>query len=175
MTVGGGVQKKSNHLDEIYPSVVASFQKQGWTMLDFSAVTGNAAYVQTYKDTMDGWQNKVPPNKDTYRFVSSRVFDYDGLRILGVKGREKLMNDLKVDAIIGVSIDSRLESQQLVGALVFQVYGRGSDNAIWFDNNVQGDPVAPSSDELNLINPDALNKSAVRFAKGAAAKIAKPQ
>ncbi len=139
-----------------------------WTVLDTPTMTQNPGYVTAYKNTMEGWQSKMPPNKGENRFIVDHVMDYDGPRILDRAGRDALIEALGVDAIIAAKVNVMLSASHPQAYLSFSLYVHGQDKPVWFEGQVKGDRSDATADRSDLI---ALSTLANRSAKTAFAKI----
>ena len=139
---GSMIPKESARTEEMLKEINKAFgQRLKWTMLDVSKLPENASYKEAYKKTMEGFQNKFPPSAGTNRFLVKNMMDFDSLRILPQADREKLMRDLKVDAVIATRLDVVLNGTTVMGVgsrypqakLFFQVFKMGQERPVWFE------------------------------------------
>ena len=116
-------------------------KRQNWTVLSIEQLRQNPAYINAYKSTMEGLQNKMQFNDGSQNFLAKGIMDKDGHRLLKATGRAELMKALGVDAIAIVQVTTRLRGFTLFGvgsrkpqANVFiQVYNSPDQRAIWHE------------------------------------------
>ena len=121
-------------------------KKQQWTVLSVEQLRQNPAYINAYKSTMDGLQNKMLSNDGSRDFLAKGIMDKDGHRLLKATGRAELMKALGVDAIAIVHVTTSLKGFSFFGfgskkpqANVFiQVYNSPDQRAIWHET-IQGE------------------------------------
>jgi hypothetical protein len=169
------------HTDKMYANLVAGFgDGMKWKMLPLDQMRANPLYVQVYKSTMEGFQNKMPLPKGQKQFLVSNVMDWNGPRIMGPQARDELIRALGVDALIVVRVDVVLHGTSIMGIgsrhpqsnLSFQVYTLGHENPIWYDGRIQGEESQESVGNTGAFDPDMLKRLAVKSADTAFAKIA---
>lgn len=165
--------------DKMYTEFIKSVEKtQGWKVLDQQTMIKHAAYVAAYKDTMEGWQNKMPAGQGTTDFNVASVMDWNGPRILKYEGREKLMKDLGVDALIMLKVSVQLKGMTVAGIGArkpqaqahIEVYGKGVEKIIWFDS-FEGDESSESVGMTGFINEKKLGELSLYSAQTAFAKM----
>ncbi|MBX2996281.1 MAG: hypothetical protein KF681_15755 [Bdellovibrionaceae bacterium] len=139
---GSMITKESPQTDSMLKEISKAFgQRLKWSMLDTAKLPENPSYQEAYKKTMEGFQNKFPPGAGSNRFMVAKFMDFDSLRILPQADREKLMRDLKVDAVIATKVDVVLNGTTVMGVgnrypqskVFFQVFKMGQANPIWFE------------------------------------------
>ncbi len=116
-------------------------KKQNWTVLPIEQLRQNPAYINAYKSTMNGLQNKMQFDDGSQDFFAKGIMDKDGHRLLKANGRAELMKALGVDAIAIVQVTTRLKGFTIFGfgsrkpqANVFiQVYNSPDQRAIWHE------------------------------------------
>lgn len=179
-TQSGKLMLDSPHVTGIYKDLVAELQKNmGWKMATYDQVRGNATFTQAYEKTMKGFQNKVPPGEGENLYRAEGILDQDSPRILGVEGRNALIDALKVDAIVVVTVRTQLKGTVVMGigprkpqALVtLAVYKRGQEKPVWFDGMIEG---AVSEESIGMLgNKELLDQLVAKSSKTAFAKIIK--
>lgn len=116
-------------------------KQQNWTVLSPEQLRQNPAYINAYKSTMDGLQNKMLSNDGSRDFLAKGIMDKDGHRLLKATGRAELMKALGVDAIAVVHVTTRLKgfsffgfgSQKPQANVFIQVYNSPDQRAIWHE------------------------------------------
>ena len=143
----GTFQEKSSHVERLYSELARAIAiNLKWRVLDRSTMASNPGFQKAYEKTMKGWQSKMPPGEGYAHFVTKGLLDYDSPRILDFEGREKLIRDLNVDAIVVAKVHVSLTGTSIMGfgprkpmsVLSFAVYKKGIEKPIWFDGNVEG-------------------------------------
>jgi hypothetical protein len=177
---GGSIlAQNSEHSERIFDSMSAEIQKNlKWKVLNKSEMISQAGYQKAYDKTMKGWQNKMPAGQGQIQFVVKNVMDKDSLRILGDKGREQLIDDLGVDAIISAETRVSLSGTIVMGVgnrypksqVTMFVYGRGQANPIWFET-FDGEPSTVSVGKTAFFDTDKLKEQSVISARSAFSKI----
>jgi hypothetical protein len=177
---GSMIAQNSSHADMLYSELGEHFKKNmGWNVLRVDLMKANEGYKKAYKDTMEGWQNKMPPSSGYNQFIVTGIMDNDGTRILDQKGRDALIEALNVDAIVTAQVRAELHGTSVMGIgsrrpkanLSFQIFGKGKEKPIWFDGQVEGETATESVGATGFINEDLLNDLVLRSAKTAYAKI----
>lgn len=139
---GSMLNQNSPETERMMRQVSQAFgSRMKWAMLDPEKATEAPAYREAYKKTMEGWQNKMPPASGTNRFVVRNMMDSECLRILDQPNREKLMQDLKVDALIVSKVDVVLSGTTVMGVgsrypqskMFFQVFKKGHERPVWWE------------------------------------------
>jgi hypothetical protein len=178
---GGSMMAQSSHeTDEILASLQKSLgANMSWQITNVEAMTANDGYKTAYDKTMKGWQNKMPPNQGTNRFEVKNVMDFDSARILDVAGRDKLINDLGVDAIVAARVSTVLKTGVAVmgiGArhpqtsVTIFVYKKGDAKPIWFQT-FTGKESEQSVGSTGFTDEGATAKLALESATDAFAQI----
>ncbi len=179
---GSMIAKNSKHVVDMYDSMRRELRKNlKWRIYSRRKLLRQSAYVAAYKDTMEGWQNKMPAPKGKQRFKLKKMLDFQAGRILDVEGRDKLIRQLGVDAIVFVKVDVLLNGTSIMGIgsrypqsrIHFQVYDKGAKSPIWFDGGVEGEEAKESIGATAFIDEDLLNKLALKSAKTAFSQIGK--
>ncbi len=179
-TRSGKLMVDSPHAAMIYKDLVAELQKNlGWKMLSFDQVRGASVMASAFERTMKGFQNKVPPGAGENLYRAEGMLDQDSPRILGPKGRDELIDGLKVDAIVVVTVRTAIKGTTVMGigsrkpqALVtLAVYRRGQEKPVWFDGQIEGDV---STESIGVsTGKDALDALVMQSSKTAFMKIGK--
>lgn len=124
-------------------------KSQGWKTVDIQTMVKNPGYLEAYKKTMEGWQNKMPPGAGgTVDYVVPKVMDWNGPRILDFDGREKLMVDLGVNAIAMLKVNVTLKGFSVAGIGArkpvarahIEVYHAGNPRPVWFETFEGSEP-----------------------------------
>jgi hypothetical protein len=175
----GKFGQKSDHAEAMYQELHRALAvRMKWKVQNKDTMIANPGYKSAYKSTMEGWQNKMPPGEGHVQYVVKDVLDYDAIRIMGQEGRDKLLADLKVDAIFVSRITVGLGGTSIMGfgprhpysTLNFQVYKKGISAPVWFDGNVkgkEGDSVGATA----IWSEEKLQRYALESAVDAFAKI----
>ena len=175
----GEFQGKGEHADAMYLELQKAITKKlRWKTLSKNQMISNAGYKAAYEKTMKGWQNKMPPGEGRAQIVVKDVMDWDSIRILGQKGRDQLIQDLKVDAIMVAMVTVSLGGTSIMGfgprkpssLFSFQIYKRGVAEPIWFDGNIKGKEM-PSVGGTAIWSRSKLQKYALESATDAFSKI----
>lgn len=173
------IPMNSAETDKMYAEFVKSLEKtQGWKVLDAQTMAKHPAYVAAYKDTMEGWQNKMPAGAGSTDFNMASVMDWNGPRIMKYEGREKLLKDLGVDAIIMLKVNVQLKGMTVAGIGArkpqanahIEVYGKGVEKQIWFDS-FEGDESSESVGMTGFINEKKLGELSLLSAQTAFSKM----
>lgn len=175
---GSMFSQRSPHVEKMYADLSQEFGKK-WKMVGVKTMTLNAGYQKAYKDTMEGWQNKMPPGEGQKQFLVEKVMDSDSTRILGVEGRRALMDSLGVDAIVEARVMVSLTGTTVMGIgsrypktrLSFKVFTRDNENPVWFDGSVEGPVSETSVGSTAFIDETLLGSVAAESAKSAFEKI----
>ncbi|MEZ4816232.1 MAG: hypothetical protein R3A80_13685 [Bdellovibrionota bacterium] len=176
----GKFQQKSSHVEAMYQELHRALGlRLKWKVLPKQSMINNAGYKAAYTKTMKGWQNKMPPGQNQAQYVVEDVLDYDALRIMGQDGRDKLISDLGVNAIMVAKVYITLGGTSIMGfgprhpksTLTFQVYKKGIEAPVWFDGNVEGKE-GDSVGATGLWSVEKLHKEGLDSAIDAFSKIA---
>ncbi|HEX4924226.1 MAG TPA: hypothetical protein VFV50_09070 [Bdellovibrionales bacterium] len=177
---GSLIAQTSTNVDQMYLSLTQNLrQNLKWDVVPLPKMTSNAGYVKSYKQTMEGWQNKMAPPADTIQFLVKNVMDYDSTRILDQAGRDALLDALGVDALVTARVDVHLNGTSIMGIgsrypqskVSFQVHTKGQERPVWFDGGVEGDEAKDSVGETAFIDNAKLEELALQSAKSAFSKI----
>jgi hypothetical protein len=177
---GGVVPQQSEHVDEMYRDLAASLTRNmNWKVADKKSMRSNTGYIRAYKETMEGWQNKVPPGEGEKLFLVGGLMDAECLRILGPQGRDRLLEDLKVDAVVVAQVRVGLNGNSMVGVgdlypqarVSFQVYSKGKEEPVWFDGEIAGEQSHESVGKTAFFDESQLSALAAQSAKTAFQKI----
>jgi hypothetical protein len=177
---GSWLAQQASHVDQLYADLGQSFRANlKWNVMKPELMKANPGYVKAYKDTMEGWQNKMPPAQGDNLFLVTGVMDGDALRILGPEGRDALIDALNVDAIITADIRTVIHGTSIMGIgaqhpsanLSFWIYTKGKEKPVWFEGQIEGDEAPESIGATGFINETLLNQLVSKSAKTAFAKI----
>ncbi len=155
-------------------------KRQNWQVLNIKTMKETAAYREAYKKTMEGWQNKAVPmgEQGLQQYVVTEIMDTDSARILGPEGREKLMKELKVDAIVNLNIYSWLEGMSVMGIgqkkpqsrVFIEAYSRGTEERIWGEQ-IDGEKSDESVGMTGMFDEQKMAALALKSAESAYNKI----
>lgn len=168
--------------EQMYNTAMKSFARNmKWQVLPAESMKANAVYKKFYKDTMSGFQNKMPPGENREQFTPSGVMDADCLRILGRDGRSELAKALGVDAVITARVEVLLTGNTVMGIGSrypqsrgsFSLYTVGASTPDWFEGNLEGKVSETSVGKTALFDEKLLHKLAVESARTAFGKIGK--
>lgn len=120
----------------------------------------------------------MPPGSGTVDYAVKNVMDWNGLRLLKPEGREKLLADLGVDALIMLKVNVFLKGFAVAGIgerkpqanAHIEVFGKGTEKMIWFDT-FEGEESKESVGMTGFINEKKLGELAVISAEAAFAKM----
>lgn len=176
---GGSWQNQENpESNELFDKVILAFQKQmQWKVMDSKKMRANPAYAASYKQNMEGWHSRMPPNAGINRFLAHEIMDFDSARIMDKQGRNQLMKDLNVDSLIAVQSRVILGGTTVMGIgsrkpttrITFFVYNRDVEGPIWFDT-LEGQEMQ-SVGSTAFINETLMHKLALQSADIALAKL----
>lgn len=183
-TSGGSmIAKQSKHVDQMYVSFNDALSKNvGWSVLPIQLMKSNKGYKQAFHATMDGFQNKMPPGQGINRFLVSDIMDTDSPRILDVQGRDLLIDQLAVDAIVVARVTTYLNGFSVMGigskkpqaSVSFSVYRKGDEKPTWFEGGIKGDE-QPSIAKTRFFSEDLLAEKSLASAETAFARINQAQ
>ncbi len=176
---GSIIGKQESYAEDLFVTLSENLKRNlGWKMSDTKSLVNQPGYLKAYKSTMEGWQNKMPVASGYFRVTAKSVMDADAIRILKPEGREILMKELKVDALVVAVINLSNEIPTLgIGShypyatVSFQVYSRGQENPIWFDGQVLGEKSKVSSGKTAFFDESILVREGAMSAKDAFTKI----
>ncbi len=176
---GTMIPQTSTETDKIYSEFAKSLEKtQGWKVVDASTMLKNPGYVSAYKNTMEGWQQKMPPGQGTTDFNMASVIDWNGPRLLKYDGREKLLKDLGVDAIVMLKVNVVFNGTTVMGIGTrkptahahVEIFGKGAEKPVWFET-FEGEPSSESVGMTGFINEKRLGELSLYSAQTAFAKM----
>lgn len=176
---GSIITETSLTMNEIFHHINQTFLKnKNWKVLESNTMKKNPAYIQAYKTTMEGWQNKMPAGAGTKDYVVQDIMDKDGIRLLGPEGKKQLIQALKVDAIIAASVTTNLEGFTVMGigkrkpqsTVLIQVYNAFEESPIWFES-FKGDESEESVGMTGFIDEEKLQSLSLISVKSALTKI----
>ncbi|MGZ5280430.1 MAG: hypothetical protein ACXWC9_10830 [Pseudobdellovibrionaceae bacterium] len=174
---------QSPETDQILTNLMKEMAKnQKWAVMDINKVKMAPGYKKAFDQTMNGWQNKMPANPGTQQYVVNEVMDTDAPRILRPEGRDQLISDLGVDAIISLNVTVYLEGTTVMGIgnrypqslVTLNVYKKGQENPIWFES-AKGDVSTESVGKTGFIDEKKLARLAVSSAQSAYSKMGNVQ
>jgi hypothetical protein len=164
----------------MYNEMLKAFEKNmSWEALKATELTQNAGYRSAYTRTMEGWQNKMPPHDNKNRFIVKNIMDYESLRILGPKGRDQLIRDLGVDAIIAARVNVELHGTSVMGFgarhpqsdVDFVMYRISQSDPIWFEGRISGPKSKESVGSTGFTDESATARLGLKSAVAAFEKI----
>jgi hypothetical protein len=176
---GSIIVEKSKETDQMLDSVNKGLaSKKGWKMTDTVSMKKNPVYVEAWKYTMEGWQNKMPTNPGLKAFTVEGVMDADGVRILGKEKTNKLIADLSVDAIAVIELRTMLKATTFMGIgsrkpymqVFIRLYSPNEANPIWFQT-FQSDVSSESVGSTHFIDEKLLVSLAMDNLKNVLSKI----
>lgn len=176
---GSLIPGSSKESEEILTSLVLALQKnKRWQVTELAALKKNPAYIQAYKATMEGWQNKMPPGEGQTNYQVEGIMDKDGVRLLGPEGKNQLIKALGVDAVVVVNVHTTLEGFKVMGigkrkpqsTANIQVYSINEEGPIWFES-FKGEQSDESVGMTGFIDETKLQKLAVTSSQSAFSKI----
>ncbi len=147
-----------------------------WNMVEMQAVTRNPVNKEFYKNTSSGFQQKSMIDYREGNFTVPDVMDFDAVKQIGQSGREKLMDALKVDALVSYRVHVTLSGTTVMGIgsmypqsiLQFQVYKRGIEKPVWEDLQAEGVPGEESIGKTRLtLDVSKLNEEGIASAETA--------
>jgi hypothetical protein len=103
--------EKSKDVDPMIEVIGQSLTKsKDWKVLNTEAMKKNAVYIESYKATMEGWQNKMPAPSGVKTYGINGIMDKEGVRILRPAGTNKLITALGVDVVAKKALYTNLDS-----------------------------------------------------------------
>lgn len=151
---------------------------KGWKTMDPNAMKKNPVYMESWKSTMTGWQNKMPPPQGVKTYGITDIMDKDGVRLLKPEGKVKLINALGVDAVIIVESNTMLDSTTIMGIgqrkpftqFHIEVFSANSDAPIWFAT-FKSDISTESVGATHFIDEEKVPALALATLKNALSKM----
>ncbi len=115
--------------------------KKGWKVYPYGKLTTNRAYRSYHDSLMEDWQNRRSPLKDFEMIFADKVLDYKSFFEMGQPQRDKLMNDLGVDALATFNIKVEVKSKygtlngfgdkKPVAKIEYILFKKGEKEPIW--------------------------------------------
>jgi hypothetical protein len=176
---GSVIAEKSKDVDPMIEVIGQGLTKsKGWKVLNTEAMKKNAVYIESYKATMEGWQNKMPAPAGVKTYGIDGVMDKEGVRILRPAGTNKLITALGVDAVAVVNVNTMLDSTTILGIgqrkpytqLLIQVFSPSTPESIWFET-FTSDVSKESVGATHFIDEDKVPALAMATLKNALSKI----
>ena len=180
MSGGSMIPEKSTQTDNMLIEFNTSLRKRTqWNVMELQKMKSTPGYISAYEKTMKGWQNKVPPGSGMKGYLVDGVMDNDATRILGLAGRDQLMEDLNVDAIAVVRVDVVLDGTTVMGIgsrkpksqVHMQLFTKGGKAPIWFET-FEGETSSESVGATGYFNEDKMRELALKSTVSAYTKIA---
>ncbi len=178
---GSMISEPSSRAEELYVEVQKQLKKKfNWEVINLSALKDHPGYKQAFDSTMKGWQNKMPAsNEDGRHLLVDGIMDAQSPRILGLDGRNGLIQALKVDAIMVITVGVRLRKNSIAGIgntypqshVGFQIYSQNIEKPVWYDYEVPGFESKTSVGKTAFFDEDLLNSISMESAKDAISKI----
>lgn len=153
-------------------------QEMKWSVIDTQKMKASPVYQKLYKQTMEGWQNKMPPGAGLNVFLVEGVMDTDSPRIMGPEGRDELIAGLGVDAIAVLSVRGHLKGTTVMGIgsrlpqanVHLQMYKKGVEGPIWFET-FEGAESTESVGKTGFIDEKKLAELSLKSAQSAYSKM----
>jgi hypothetical protein len=173
------VDVHSDHVVTIYDALAERLAtKLGWTVVPRGDMIANDIYVADYDKTMKGFQNKMLPGDGYNQYAIDHVLDHDSPRILDTGGRDKLIDALRVDAIVVVQVRVEFTGMSIGGLggrhpqaiVAFDVYTKGKEKSVWFDS-FQGKETEGSAGATPIFDESKMKDLVVETTKSAIAKM----
>jgi hypothetical protein len=139
--MGSVIPERSKETDQMLADLNRGLAaKKGWKMLDTATMKKNQTYIESWKATMEGWQNKHPTSPSLKKFEVEGVMDTEGVRLLRPAGTNKLIAALGVDAVAVIEVKTLLSSTTVMGIgqrrpfsqVLIRIFSPGSEGPIWF-------------------------------------------
>jgi hypothetical protein len=176
---GSIITGQSSETEQILTDFTKEIAKsQKWSVHDLTKMKSVPGYKKAFTQTMEGWQNKMPANSGTQQFVVPDIMDTDAPRILRMEGRDQLIADLGVDAIVSLDVNVYLEGTTVMGIgnrypkslVTVKMYKKGEENPIWFES-VMGDVSTESVGKTGFIDEKKVARLALSSARTAYSKM----
>lgn len=180
MSGGSMIAENSPRAEQIYHELEKQLgTKFGWKVIALSDLKSNPGYQFAFASTMKGWQNKMPGPEGNHNYTVEGVMDVDSIRILGQKGRDELMQALKVDAILSIGVNVRIVANTVMGIgshfpqaiAAFQIFVPNQEKAAWYDFEISGAQSTTSVGKTAFFDQDLMNTLSMDSAKDAISKI----
>lgn len=140
--------KQSDFAAKILKGFSEDLQRQlRWTTLAPDVLVRNDVYGDLYVDRMKNWQNKTTPDKAFQIHFVKNVLPISDSNDFTPLVRDRMIETLKVDALIEVEIKNQLSSSFSVNNLgskkgesvvQFRVYKKGVASPVWEDRAAKG-------------------------------------
>lgn len=167
-------------IDDMLQKLSAQFKaKMKWQVISPGELVKKPGYKKAYEATMVGWHNKMPPGQGQTKMIVKNFMDFDSVRILDVEGRNQLIKDLGVDAIVAAQVNVHLNGTTVMGIgarhvesdVMFMMYADGKEKPVWFEGQIKGPESDESVGKTNFFDEDLMRKLAVSSAQSAYEKI----
>lgn len=176
---GNFITGSAKHVDQMWKQLSETIaQKTKWQVISFEQMKQHPAYKEAYKQTMEGWQNKMPPGQGLKQYGVQSVMDFDSLRILKPDEKKKLMERLHVDALLVAKISVNFYGTTVMGigdrypkaSVTIQASSLDSENSIWFET-FKGEQSDKSVGKTNFFDEEILARGSIESANSAFNKI----
>jgi hypothetical protein len=155
---GSMINQYSDHADKILKS-----------FSDINKMKTQSAYQANYEKLMKGWHNRMPPGAEINRFLIKDLLDTQAVRIMGQEGRDQLIKDLAVDAIVVINIRLLIESTTFMGIgnrypytmATMSVYTLGEEAPVWFDSTLKSQISKTSVGKTGFFDEDLFKKLSI--------------
>jgi hypothetical protein len=176
---------ESDHVAKMYDNLKQKLEQQNhWKVMSQDQLKSNPAYLALFKAKTEGWQNR-PIMNDRYVFMQpAGILDNFAVMTTEAEILKKLQEDLKVDAVLVVSINVDLNNNSMFASMVGQgkfspsantnlyLLDAKTENKIWIDPGTKGDEIENSDKNfMGLADQERLNKLAVLAADSSYSKI----
>ncbi len=112
-----------------------------WNMTPQATVAQNDVYKKYFVDTTEGIQSTQPIPKELTKFRAPDHMEFDGATKIGQKGRDEIMNALKVDAVVLAQYTVQIHGTTIMGigsrypqsSIKFQLFRKGVEKPVWQD------------------------------------------
>lgn len=167
------------HIDKMYDQLGLKLKENlKWQVLDKNTMVKNSTYVEVYKKTMDGWQNKTPPPQGYFKYNIKEIMDDQSVRIMGLTNRDKLIQELGVDALVMVKVQVHLDGTTVMGIgnrypksmVSWSIYKSGIETPVWFET-VMSEAAKDSVGKTNAFDVPKMQKLAIQTSAEAYSQI----
>ncbi len=132
---------ESSHVEPMYDAIHARLKVLGYKVTSKADMLKQPFYQASYKNHMEGFQNKNPPPEETDKLLAKDVFDTDTLRIMGLSGRDNLIQNLGVDALVEAHVMIGKAGTKIMGfgpthivtRMYYRMFKKGVEEPIWFE------------------------------------------
>ncbi len=109
-----------------------------WNMTSQATVAQNDVYRKYFTDTTEGVQSTQPIPKEQTRFRAPDLMEFNDATKIGQKGRDDIMNALKVDAVVLAQYTVQINGSTIMGigsrypqtSLKFQLFRKGEEKPV---------------------------------------------